>query len=107
MTVSAPAAAIDPGSEEDTARIGAAVDNRFAPLDAEGRPVLGWFDRSDGRVDLNDFFFFGDHFGRVEGEVLYDAQYDLDGDRRVDFDDFFVFVDYFGREGANLPPADE
>lgn len=96
---------IAPGSEEDTARMAAAVDDRVAPADAQGRPVLGWFDRSDRRVDLNDFFLFADHFGRLEGEALYDEVYDLDGDGRIDFDDFFIFVDHFGREVANLPAA--
>ena len=74
-----------------------------APVEAEGRPILGWFDRADPTVDLNDFFLFADHFGRVEGEAVYDPLYDLDGDGRVDFDDFFLFADNYGRQVANLP----
>ncbi len=97
------AAEIAAGSDADTARMAAAIDNSIVPVDADGRPVLGWFDRSDAVVDLNDFFLFAAHFGRLEGEPLYDGQYDLDGDGRVDFDDFFIFVDHFGREIVNLP----
>jgi len=97
------AAQIAAGSDEDTARMAAAVDNSFVPADADGRPIQGWFDHTDTVVDLNDFFLFADHFGRLEGEALYDARYDLDRSGRVDFDDFFLFVDNFGREVANAP----
>ncbi|MEW6752651.1 MAG: putative Ig domain-containing protein [Candidatus Latescibacterota bacterium] len=45
----------------------------------------------DGRVDLDDFFVFADHFGQV------DARFDLDGSGgAVNMDDFFVFADLFG-----------
>jgi hypothetical protein len=96
------AMALAPGSAEDAARTARARDDRNQPRDAAGRPVLGWYDRSNATVGLDDFFLFADHFGRVEGEIGFDPQYDLDGDRRVGFADFFVFADHFGAVVANF-----
>ena len=89
------------GSAADQARTTRARDDREQPVDAAGRPVLGWYDRGDPTVGLDDFFLFADHFGRVEGETAFDPQYDLDGDRRIGFSDFFLFADHFGAVVAN------
>ncbi|MFH1567123.1 MAG: fibronectin type III domain-containing protein [Gemmatimonadota bacterium] len=58
------AAQVEAGSPDDVARIAAAVDNALVPVDAEGRPILGWFERADPTVNLNDFFLLADHYGR-------------------------------------------
>ena len=55
------------------------------------------FDAS-GAVDFSDFFLFADHFGQSEGDVGWEAQYDLSANGEVDFSDFFLFADNFGRE---------
>lgn len=89
------------GSAADLARTARARDDREQPVDAAGRPVLGWFDRSNPTVGLDDFFLFADHFARIEGETAFDPQYDLDDDRRIGFSDFFLFADHFGAVVAN------
>ena len=95
-------ASIDPGSADDLARSARAIDNTFAPIDAEGRLVQGWFNPRDATIGFDDFFLFTDHFGRVDGEINFDPLFDLNGDLRVDFADFFIFAENFGKIVANF-----
>ena len=90
------------GSATDLARTAQAFDNTFAPTDADGNKILGWFNRQDPTVSFDDFFLFIDHFGQVDGEVGCDDQYDLDGDHRVNFAGFFIFADHFGTKVVNF-----
>ena len=66
-------------------------------VDADGNRIAGLFG-ADARVDYDDFFIFGDHFGLTAGSETFDAAFDLSPNNTVDFDDFFVFADNFGRE---------
>jgi len=66
-------------------------------VDANGVRIAGLFG-ADARVDYDDFFIFGDHFGLTAGSETFDAAFDLSPNNTVDFDDFFVFADNFGRE---------
>ena len=93
---------LEPGSTEDMARRVRAIDNLALPLDAAGEPIRGWFNRTDNRVGLDDFFIFADHFGVVDGELNFADEFDLNGDLRIDFDDFFIFTDNFGKTIANF-----
>ncbi len=91
-----------PGSPEDLARTAVALDNAAQPVDENGLVVQGWFNRTDNKVGLDDFFLFADRFGRIEGEISFDARFDLDGNARIDFEDFFIFSDNFGKTVANF-----
>ena len=71
------------------------------PIDALGNIVLSWFSRAGNSVGFDDFFLFADHFGRSEGQVGYDARFDIAPNGAVDFDDFFRFADDFGTPIAN------
>ena len=93
---------LEPGSTADLARRARAVDNLTIPVDADGEPIRGWFNRVDDKVGLDDFFIFADHFGVVEGELTFADEFDLNGDFRIDFDDFFIFTDNFGKTVANF-----
>ena len=75
---------------------GASMDCIIELVDAAGSPVAGLFD-DDLDVDLDDFFLFADHFGRADGEEIFDVRFDLDGDGTVDLDDFFTLADHFGQ----------
>ena len=48
------------------------------------------FDES-GVVDFPDFLLFVGAFGSQEGQKMYEARYDLNGDGAIGFDDFLVF----------------
>jgi len=93
---------LEPGSTEDMARRARAIDNLAQPVDAAGEPIRGWFNRTDSKVGLDDFFIFADHFGVVDGELNFADEFDLNGDFRIDFDDFFIFTDNFGKTIANF-----
>ena len=54
------------------------------------------FDES-GVVDFPDFLLFVGAFGSQEGQKMYEARYDLNGDGAIGFDDFLVFVSSFGK----------
>ena len=54
------------------------------------------FDES-GVVDFSDFLLFVGAFGSREGQKMYEARYDLNGDDTIGFDDFLVFVSSFGK----------
>ncbi len=66
-------------------------------VDADGQRILGLFG-ADTRVDYDDFFIFGDHFGLTADSETFDSAFDLSPNNVVDFDDFFIFADNFGRE---------
>ena len=73
----------------------------IAPLDRNGDPILGWFTREGDQVDFDDFFLFADHFGTEQGQLGYDARFDIVANGRIDFGDFFRFADDFGKVVAN------
>ncbi len=54
------------------------------------------FDES-GVVDFPDFLLFVGAFGSQEGQKMYEARYDLNGDGAIGFDDFLIFVSSFGK----------
>ncbi|MYK51594.1 MAG: hypothetical protein F4032_07500 [Gemmatimonadetes bacterium] len=54
------------------------------------------FDES-GVVDFPDFLLFVGAFGSQEGQKMYEARYDLNGDGAIGFDDFLVFASSFGK----------
>lgn len=54
------------------------------------------FDES-GVVDFTDFLLFVGTFGSQEGQKMYEARYDLNGDGAIGFDDFLIFVSSFGK----------
>ena len=90
------------GSPADVARTATSRDDSFLPVDGSGAPVLGWFNRADATVGLDDFFLFADHFGKIEGEIEFDVQFDLNADFKIDLGDFFLFADNFGKTVANF-----
>ena len=57
------------------------------------------FDES-GVVDFSDFLLFVGAFGSQEGQKMYEARYDLNGDGAIGFDDFLVFISSFGKRTA-------
>ena len=61
------------------------VDETYQRLDFNG----------NGKVNLDDLFFFADHFGTQQGDDNWDAAYDLDGSGKVDFPDFFLVADFY------------
>ncbi|MCY3869651.1 MAG: hypothetical protein OXG87_08840, partial [Gemmatimonadetes bacterium] len=63
------------------------------PLSAISSPD---FDES-GVVDFLDFLLFVGAFGSQEGQKMYEARYDLNGDGAIGFGDFLVFVSSFGK----------
>ena len=87
----------------------AAATVSLLPLDPNGNPILGWFNRGAGqagpifKVGLDDFFLFGDAFGSSTGDPAFNVKFDIAGpansppDGDVGFDDFFKFGDDFGK----------
>ncbi len=57
----------------------------------------------DGTVGFGDFVKFAAKFGLSQGDVGYDAQFDLNGDAEIGFADFLIFAENFGKE----LPADD
>ena len=51
----------------------------------------------DGTVNIADFLQFVEQFGLSQGDVGYDARYDLDGDNTIGIGDFLIFVNAFGK----------
>ena len=60
------------------------------------------FDES-GVVDVSDFLLFVSAFGSQEGQKMYEARYDLNGDGAIGLDDFLVFVSSFGKRITGEP----
>ena len=52
----------------------------------------------DGTVGFSDFVQFASRFGEQQGDVDFDARFDLDGDGEIGFSDFLIFARNFGRE---------
>ena len=50
----------------------------------------------DGEVGFSDFISFAGAFGRLKGDVGFEAKFDLDGDDEIGFVDFLVFAQAFG-----------
>ena len=48
---------------------------------------------NDGKVDFEDFFLFAWEYGQREGNINYNAKYDLSGNGVVDMADFNLFID--------------
>lgn len=71
-------------------------------ISAEVLAIPGDFDWN-GTVDFDDFFRFGDHFGRSQTDADFDATFDLVADGTIGFDDFFLFGDNFGLTTADDP----
>lgn len=61
------------------------VDETYQRLD---------FNRN-GKINLDDLFFFADQFGTQQGDENWDAVYDLDASGEVDFPDFFFVADFY------------
>jgi len=47
---------------------------------------------NDGKVDFEDFFLFAWEYGQREGNINYNAKYDLNSNGVVDMADFNLFV---------------
>lgn len=59
------------------------------------RPSLVGDFNGDNEIGFDDFFLFGDNFGKdASGDA---APFDLDGNGSIGFDDFFIFSDNFGK----------
>ena len=52
----------------------------------------------DGAVGVSDFLLFVEQFGFSQGDVGYDARFDLDGDGVIGIGDFLIFVNAFGEK---------
>ncbi|MEM4703554.1 MAG: dockerin type I domain-containing protein [Candidatus Bathyarchaeia archaeon] len=50
----------------------------------------------DGKVDMVDIYLVALHFGRIEGELGYDANYDMNGDKVIDIRDLYKVASHFG-----------
>ena len=64
---------------------------------AEDTASLPDFD-GDGTVGFSDFVKFAAKFGLSQGDVGYDAQFDLNGDGEIGFADLLIFAENFGKE---------
>ena len=52
----------------------------------------------DGTIGFGDFVKFAAKFGLSQGDVGYDAQFDLNDDAEIGFADFLIFAENFGKE---------
>ncbi len=52
----------------------------------------------DGTIGFGDFVKFAEKFGLSQGDVEYDAQFDLNDDGEIGFADFLIFAENFGKE---------
>ena len=52
----------------------------------------------DGTIGFGDFLKFAAKFGLRQGDVGYDAQFDLNDDAEIGFVDFLIFAENFGKE---------
>ena len=52
----------------------------------------------DGTIGFGDFVKFVAKVGLSQGDVGYDAQYDLNDDAEIGFADFLIFAENFGKE---------
>ena len=55
---------------------------------------------------LPTFWHLQVSFGARQGDGLYDARYDLDGDGEIGFSDFLIFSSSFGKRGDEAVPID-
>ena len=51
----------------------------------------------DGQVNFSDFIPFAQNFGKKEGDLDFNAKYDLDNSGSVDFEDFIQFAQSFDK----------
>lgn len=54
----------------------------------------------DGQVNLADFSLFVTHYGLSDGDVGFDALYDLDGSGQINLNDFSIFVQNYGKHAG-------
>ena len=52
----------------------------------------------DGTIGFGDFVKFAAKVGLSQGDVGYEAQYDLNDDAEIGFVDFLIFAENFGKE---------
>ena len=52
----------------------------------------------DGTIGFGDFVKFAAKFGLGQGDVGYDAQFDLNDDAEIGFADLLIFAENFGKE---------
>ena len=52
----------------------------------------------DGTIGFGDFVKFAAKFGLNQGDVGYDAQFDLNDDGEIGFADLLIFAENFGKE---------
>ena len=55
----------------------------------------------DGTIGFGDFVKFAAKFGLSQGDVGYDAQFDLNDDGEIGFADFLIFAENFGKEAPS------
>jgi hypothetical protein len=90
---------------------------RFTVFDSEGAGIsffanvgvipppepLGPADFSaDGRLTVDDFFFFADHFGLNSLHPSWDPRFDLDNDGQITLQDFLEFADLYQQNQDTL-----
>jgi hypothetical protein len=91
----------DLSNPETTVSLSGAGTTERGLFDDDGNVIQGDFDGS-ADVDFQDFFAFAENFGRVSGDVDFDATFDLDNLGSVDFQDFFIFAENFGKSGTYI-----
>ena len=55
----------------------------------------------DGTIGFGDFVKFAAKFGLSQGDVGYDAQFDLNDDGEIGFADFLIFAENFGKDAPS------
>ena len=91
-------AAIDVNSDHGTAKAYAINVN----ANGDDTASIPDFD-GDGTIGFGDFLKFAAKFGLSQGDVGYDAQFDLNDDAEIGFADFLIFTENFGKEVT--PPS--
>ena len=86
-------AAIDVNSDHGAAKAYAIKVN----ANGDDTASISDFD-GDGTIGFGDFVKFAAKVGLSQGDVGYDAQYDLNDDAEIGFADFLIFAENFGKE---------
>ena len=68
-----------------------------ADANGENTASIPDFD-GDGTIGFGDFVKFAAKFGLNQGDVGYDAQFDLNDDAEIGFADFLIFAENFGKD---------
>ena len=84
-------------SAEDERTTTQAITTNSVNANGDDTASIPDFD-GDGTIGFGDFVKFAAKFGLRQGDVGYDAQYDLNDDAEIGFADFLIFAENFGKE---------